>query len=885
MPLTAAQKSANVAQVQAAKASTPQAGASAPSVPSNLANTISGSATGSQIKTNAAALKSTNTPANSNISKPVMGGKFIPGTDWAIPDFKAPTNNPTAPATPNPDQTTPPAGSGITGISGDAVIEAGAPINQAGEVATKYGIPGVDSTISAAIKTKLAEQQRQKESLASITNQQNALDQSKVDQATQGLATQGEAATAKYAQGQEGPQSNTRAQLVGDIHTDLATQKSQILQQQEITTAQRDNAQKELAYAQQQGNQQLAEYWGAKMQGAQDRLDQIALNKAQMEHLQRSDDMQAITTLGTLVSNGQIGSADQLLAYANSMGLPPAMQPFVTGLWTRVQQINASKDADTNYKKALTDQAVQDFKDQLGGYNSDEGKFLRLWENIKDDPSIDDETKQFLKDKAGGALFAKYKAEANNTQSSSGNTFPLNNTAGDFNSWSGSFASGDITQDFDTPDTDIAGRTTHQALDIPGKANTPVGSPVSGKVVKTTSAKNSGWGNSVDIKDADGNTWKLAHFNELNLKEGDTVGVGEVVGLLGSTGHSTGPHVHIEVTKPNGTRVDPRTMFTGQSMAPIVDSIYNDAPADLKKDKDSRATLRNDIAARVSSGESPNDVRNSYLGYNIYKKEDKAFADGLASYTNGTKIRDNMSELANLVNGGNYATAITTVENERLKNTDKTTIKDANSAALVMTKVSRANKLLQEVGAGYIGPFDTKLQQFTIKTPAGANSTQVQKSQELASLLTELSGNYLHNLSGAAVTTSEADRLDPILASMRDQPWTIATKLSTFKNTFADSYNTSRINAGLPSLENESQIANPLQRKSLYEKVGQNASSQNTQQQSIPAPVQQPDPIFTNAVKTMFNPFAALNATANSSKSTSKPKKGSNSVDEIINNW
>jgi len=121
---------------------------------------------------------------------------------------------------------------------------------------------------------------------------------------------------------------------------------------------------------------------------------------------------------------------------------------------------------------------------------------------------------------------------------------------------------GTVTQDFNTPTNYIAGRTTHGGYDIAGSENKPITSPVSGKVVEITSdnGKGTGWGNSVVIQDASGNQWRLAHFNAINVKNGDTVTNGQQLGLLGNTGKVMGEgggyHVHIEAKDASGKLID-----------------------------------------------------------------------------------------------------------------------------------------------------------------------------------------------------------------------------------------------------------------------------------------------------------------------------------------
>lgn len=95
----------------------------------------------------------------------------------------------------------------------------------------------------------------------------------------------------------------------------------------------------------------------------------------------------------------------------------------------------------------------------------------------------------------------------------------------------------------------------HKGMDFAAKAGSNV-LTVAGGVV-TWSSKRYGYGNLVEINHGNGYVTRYGHNKENLVKVGDTVKKGQVISLMGSTGRSTGPHVHFEVLK-NGRQIDPQ---------------------------------------------------------------------------------------------------------------------------------------------------------------------------------------------------------------------------------------------------------------------------------------------------------------------------------------
>ena len=99
----------------------------------------------------------------------------------------------------------------------------------------------------------------------------------------------------------------------------------------------------------------------------------------------------------------------------------------------------------------------------------------------------------------------------------------------------------------------------HTGIDIPASGGTSILAAKSGVV--TTSTYNNSYGNYVVVSHSDGTSTLYAHMVRRNCSKGDTVSQGQVIGYVGTTGSSTGNHLHFEV-RVNGSRVDPINYFT-----------------------------------------------------------------------------------------------------------------------------------------------------------------------------------------------------------------------------------------------------------------------------------------------------------------------------------
>ncbi len=104
----------------------------------------------------------------------------------------------------------------------------------------------------------------------------------------------------------------------------------------------------------------------------------------------------------------------------------------------------------------------------------------------------------------------------------------------------------------------------HSGIDIGASYGSQVLAADGGTV--TTAGYSSSYGNYVVIYHGNNMTTLYAHMSKLYVKKGDTVKQGSVIGLVGSTGNSTGPHLHFEIRK-NGSTVNPLDYYTNYTKA------------------------------------------------------------------------------------------------------------------------------------------------------------------------------------------------------------------------------------------------------------------------------------------------------------------------------
>lgn len=107
--------------------------------------------------------------------------------------------------------------------------------------------------------------------------------------------------------------------------------------------------------------------------------------------------------------------------------------------------------------------------------------------------------------------------------------------------------------------------TNHDGIDIGGTGgnlNGQAADSIGGGKVTEVGYDENGYGNYVVVDHGDGYTSLYGHLQKATVKQGDTVSAGQQVGVIGSTGSSSAPHLHLRVHK-NGQSIDPRTVIPG----------------------------------------------------------------------------------------------------------------------------------------------------------------------------------------------------------------------------------------------------------------------------------------------------------------------------------
>lgn len=119
----------------------------------------------------------------------------------------------------------------------------------------------------------------------------------------------------------------------------------------------------------------------------------------------------------------------------------------------------------------------------------------------------------------------------------------------------------------------------HEGLDYAAPSGTPILAAAEGRVLRTGTSNS--YGRFVEIQHANGVTSFYAHMSRIGVNQGDQLAAGDSIGAVGSTGRSTGAHLHFEIRR-DGQQINPEDFlgrsFALQDVAPEAEGGW-DAPA------------------------------------------------------------------------------------------------------------------------------------------------------------------------------------------------------------------------------------------------------------------------------------------------------------------
>ncbi|WP_350280875.1 M23 family metallopeptidase [Kribbella sp. HUAS MG21] len=106
----------------------------------------------------------------------------------------------------------------------------------------------------------------------------------------------------------------------------------------------------------------------------------------------------------------------------------------------------------------------------------------------------------------------------------------------------------------------------HTGLDFAAPMGTPVRSVLAGEVIQAEYA--GAYGRQVKVRHADGTVTSYGHMSEFDVSVGDSVEAGTMIGRIGMTGNTTGPHVHFEVLRGGETAINPEPWLRDHGVTP-----------------------------------------------------------------------------------------------------------------------------------------------------------------------------------------------------------------------------------------------------------------------------------------------------------------------------
>lgn len=245
-------------------------------------------------------------------------------------------------------------------------------------------------------------------------------------------------------------------------------------------------------------------------------------------------------------------------------------------------------------------------------------------------------------------------------------------------------------------------------------------------------------------------------------------------------------------------------------------AIFATIPTRMRDSNDDRAIMTDAIIRMMNSGMDRFQIMDVLAGFKVDDptplSENLRFAMARSEFP-----KEQYSEIARLINNGRYEDAIVKVENNALAAVDNK-LADSKATNAVVEQGSRALRLLENVDTGDLGAFDGR--KFEIKKGFFSSSGDIQAAQRFSAAVAAMVQEFRRNNIGTAATENETRFLEPLVASLKDQPELAEVKIEEFVNNLMMLHNASRRTVGLPEVTAE-QVSDVSRRLPLYGSTSQ----------------------------------------------------------------
>lgn len=270
----------------------------------------------------------------------------------------------------------------------------------------------------------------------------------------------------------------------------------------------------------------------------------------------------------TMANSGGIGLSDVIM---RQFGIDPASPSpknnDLSGVMKAMKEIrgNSSQSqniaGEKNLSSLINASAKSTYKPEVFTGNPDEAAIISTFADEVASGDVDDSVKnmtlngQYLSS-TRARVVPDYAVVPGEKPIIAGNILPVNST----NTVSFQMpVSGRVSSNFGTRFHPVDHKTKfHGGMDIAVAKGTPVGAAAEGEVA--FAGWKGGYGNLVIIRHPDGRESRYGHLDKINVAVGEQISAGQNIANSGSTGKSTGPHLHFEI-REEGVAVDPRKVL------------------------------------------------------------------------------------------------------------------------------------------------------------------------------------------------------------------------------------------------------------------------------------------------------------------------------------